>query len=117
MGRDRQVPGFDRWLIMARWEGKTTDRGLGGKHQADKKRLLAALRPGEPCWRCGKPMWPHQNLHRDHIVDRALGGANGPAVLAHAHCNLSAGAAFGNRLRAARRRQLARYAPRASRQW
>ena len=81
----------------------TTQRGLNGKHKADKKRLKAALRDGEPCWRCGQPMYKWQALDRDHVIDRALGGADGPAVLAHASCNRSAGATAENRRRGQRR--------------
>jgi hypothetical protein len=84
---------------MARYRGTTAQRGLGADHQADKKRLLAQHRDGDPCWRCGGPMYKWQALDRDHVVDRALGGATGPAVLAHASCNRSAGARLGNQLR------------------
>ena len=84
---------------MARYRGTTEQRGVGHAHRADKKRLKALLRDGEPCWRCGQPMYKWQELDRDHIVDRALGGAQGPAVLAHASCNRSAGAKLGNQLR------------------
>ena len=84
---------------MARWYGSTTERALGADHVADLKRLKATLRDGEPCWRCGQPMYKTQALERDHIIDRVHGGANGPAVLAHASCNRSAGATMGNQLR------------------
>lgn len=84
---------------MARWYGNTTQRALGAEHVADLKRLKAALRDGEPCWRCGHPMYRTQALERDHIIDRVHGGATGPAVLAHARCNRSAGATMGNQLR------------------
>lgn len=84
---------------MARYNGTTAQRGLGADHQADRKRLLAMHRDGDPCWRCGQPMYKSQPLDRDHIVDRALGGAAGPAVLAHTSCNRSAGAKLGNQLR------------------
>ena len=84
---------------MARYSGTTKDRGLGADHQADKRRLLALHRDGDPCWRCGQPMYKSQALDRDHVVDRALGGTMGPAVLAHASCNRSAGAKLGNQLR------------------
>lgn len=83
---------------MARYNGTTAQRGLGAAHQKDRKRLLAIHRDGDPCWRCGQPMYKSQGLDRDHIVDRALGGAEGPAVLAHRSCNRSAGAKLGNRL-------------------
>ena len=83
---------------MARYRGTTAQRGLGTAHQNDRKRLLARHREGDPCWRCGRPMYKSQGLDRDHIVDRALGGAEGPAVLAHSACNRSAGAKLGNRL-------------------
>jgi 5-methylcytosine-specific restriction endonuclease McrA len=81
----------------------TTARGLGAFHQADKKRLLAAHRDGDPCWRCGQPMYKTQALERDHLTARALGGTDGHAVLAHARCNRSAGAKLGNRMRGQRR--------------
>lgn len=84
---------------MARYRGTTEQRGVGHAHARDRKRLIALLRDGEPCWRCGQPMYKWQALDRDHVVDRALGGAQGPAVLAHASCNRSAGAKLGNQLR------------------
>ncbi|SRR6266567_4024357 len=83
---------------MARYRGTTAQRGLGAPHVADKKRLMAIHRDGDPCWRCGQPMYKSQGLQRGHIIDRALGGADGPAALEHASCNLSAGARLGNRL-------------------
>lgn len=74
-------------------------RGLGADHAADRRRLLAALKDGDLCWRCGQPMYHSQALERDHVIDRALGGKDGPAVLAHAACNRSAGARLGNQMR------------------
>jgi len=97
MARSRRD--YQRWARR----GTTTQRGLGHAHQADLKRLRAALIPGTPCWRCGLPMYPWQALNRDHLIDRALGGADGPAVLAHASCNKSAGATAGNRRRGQQR--------------
>jgi len=44
-------------------------------------------------------MYKWQKLDRDHVVDRALGGTAGPAVLAHQSCNRAAGARLGNQLR------------------
>jgi hypothetical protein len=81
---------------MARWQGTTKQRGLGYDHVKDKERLLAIHREGTPCWRCGKPMYKAQGLDRDHVIDRAHGGASAPAVLAHASCNRSKGARAGN---------------------
>lgn len=83
---------------MARYRGTTAERGLGTEHMADKKRLLAQHRDGDPCWRCGQPMFKAQALERDHVIDRAHGGHDGPAVLAHRSCNRAAGARLGNHL-------------------
>jgi hypothetical protein len=84
---------------MARRYATTKQRGLGWEHVKDKERLLALHRDGEPCWRCGQPMFKSQGLERDHVIDRVLGGIDGPAVLAHASCNRSAGARLGNQRR------------------
>jgi len=83
-----------------RHRGTTTQR-LGHNHAPDRKRLMAAFKDGDLCWRCGQPMFGWQSLERDHVTARALGGIDGPAALAHAHCNRSAGARLGNRMRAA----------------
>ncbi len=85
----------------------TTQRGLGGSHQADRRRQLAALRPGQPCPRCGTGMYPWQRLDLDDYPGRVFGG---PQVkrLAHARCNRQAGARLGNRLRRMRRLAMAR---------
>jgi hypothetical protein len=77
----------------------TRERGLGSAHEADKRRLLALHHDGDPCWRCGLPMFRWQRLDRDHVTDRAHGGTDGPAVLAHASCNRGAGARAGNQVR------------------
>lgn len=71
--------------------GTTTQRGLGSSHQRDVKRARAALKDGEPCWRCGYPMYRWQKLDLDHLVNRIDGGADGPTRLAHASCNRRAG--------------------------
>jgi hypothetical protein len=83
---------------MARRYATTAERGLGAEHVADKKRLLARHRDGDLCWRCGQPMYKTQALERDHVIDRALGGISGPAVLAHASCNRSAGGKLRHQL-------------------
>ena len=86
-----------------RHRGTTTQR-LGRNHAPDRRRLLAALKDGDLCWRCGQPMFRWQALDRDHVIDRVRGGIDGPAVLAHARCNRSAGARAGNRMRGAAKR-------------
>jgi hypothetical protein len=63
-----------------RTRGKTND----GPHKTLRKRLLADLarRPGQPCARCGLPMWPGQLLDLDHTDDRT-----GYLGLSHRSCN------------------------------
>ena len=103
-------------MARKRWTGKTTERGLGSKHQKHKKQLLRELRPGQPCPRCGQPMHPHQKLDRGHTIPRALGGVNSPGRLEHASCNRSAGAAMATPMRYARLHALAQRVT-ASRDW
>jgi 5-methylcytosine-specific restriction endonuclease McrA len=74
----------------------TTERGLGGAHQAARRAAMKALRDGDPCALCGHGMHRDQALDLDHAIPRALGGADGPLRLAHARCNRSAGARLGN---------------------
>jgi hypothetical protein len=90
----------------------------GGAHKQLRKRLLAALQrdPGQPCPRCGYPMWPGQRLHLDHSDDGV-----GWLGLSHARCNERAGqrkTSAINRARNAYRRRGAQTAPWPSaRQW
>jgi hypothetical protein len=72
---------------------KAAARGYGAKHQAERKRRLAALRDGDPCCRCGQPMWRIQapSLHLDHN-DQDRTKYRG---LAHGDCNRNAGAKLG----------------------
>ena len=84
----------------------TTQRGLGHPHQRDRRRQLAGLRDGQPCPRCGHPMYRWQYLDLDHVIPRALGGTGGPAVLTHRYCNRSVGAKMGNRMRGLAKRRL-----------
>jgi hypothetical protein len=66
------------------------DRGQTntGPHKTLRKRLLADLarRPGQPCPRCGLPMYVTQLLDLDHTDDRA-----GYLGLSHRSCNRRAG--------------------------
>ncbi len=55
-----------------------------GAHKALRKRLVADLarRPGQPCARCGRPMYVSQLLDLDHTDDRT-----GYLGLSHRACN------------------------------
>jgi len=83
----------------------TTERGYGYQHRKARTAALKALRDGDPCSRCGGPMFHGQQLDLDHTDDRS-----GYLGLAHAGpCNRSAGARKGNQQRGTR--------PRRSRIW
>ncbi|MGZ4560252.1 MAG: hypothetical protein ACXVXJ_04655 [Mycobacteriaceae bacterium] len=75
----------------------TAARGYGTAHVQARKAALARLRDGDPCVRCGGPMYHGQVLHLDHDDhDRTkyLG-------LAHARCNTAAGGRASGRARRA----------------
>jgi hypothetical protein len=59
-----------------------------GPHKTLRKWLLADLarRPGQPCARCGLPMYVTQDLDLDHTDDRT-----GYLGLSHRSCNRRAG--------------------------
>lgn len=87
--------------MSSRDRRSTTEKGLGWRHQQERKALLASLVPGTRCPRCGEPMWPRfQDLDLDHAVPRAHGGAHGPKRLAHASCNRRHGAELTNQAKA-----------------
>ncbi len=46
---------------------------------------------GQPCPRCGLPLWPGQRLHLGHATDVAAGGMGGPVRFEHGACNERAG--------------------------
>ena len=67
----------------------------GRQHRTARKRALDRLHDGDPCARCGKPMFRGQLLDLDHHDDD-------PSIyrgLAHQRCNRRAGAIKGNRKR------------------
>jgi hypothetical protein len=80
--------------------------GIGGDHQTVRKVLLAALEPGAPCPRCGRPMLPGQQLDLDHLIARVIGHGQGPRAMAHAYCNRQAGGRLGNARRNRNKRRL-----------
>jgi hypothetical protein len=103
---------YQRWAR----KGSTTQRGYGWSHVKAQRAYLAAWKPGDPCTRCGQPMWQRWRidsrgrrvsaLHLAHTPDRqAYEG------LQHAYCNTSEGATRGNQIRG----QAKRWAQ--SRQW
>ena len=53
---------------MARTSGTTTQRGYGYHFQQDRLRYLAAWWPGQPCARCGQPIW----ATHDYILGRRV---------------------------------------------
>jgi hypothetical protein len=88
----------------------TTERGYGNDHQKARRAALAAMTDGQPCSRCRRPMYRSQPLHLDHTEDR-----RGYLGLAHARCNMIAGASKGGRRRARRTASPARVW--TSREW
>jgi hypothetical protein len=60
-------------------------------HKRTRKAALAVLArsPGQPCARCGQPMYAWQKLDLDHTDDR-----RGYLGLSHASCNRRAGQAI-----------------------
>jgi hypothetical protein len=62
---------------------------------------------GRPCCRCGRPILPGEAVDLDHNDDGV-----GYLGWSHSHCNRSAGAVKGNRLRGARRHAVTIVAPR-----
>ena len=88
---------------MARYQGTTTQRGLGSPHQREGRQLFAMWKPGDPCARCGQPMlyrWLIQPdgkrvsaIDVDDFPGRVYGG---PQVkrLSHRSCNRRAGQAI-----------------------
>jgi hypothetical protein len=67
----------------------------GAAHQALKENSDQAI--GQLCSRCREPMLAGQVVEPDHVDG---GGPTDYAGWAHASCNHSAGASYGNRLRA-----------------
>ena len=63
--------------------GNTTARGYGRRHQAERARRLAAFQPGQPCARCGRPIWTKADAQFGHD-DRDRSRYRG---LEHVRCN------------------------------
>lgn len=85
---------------MSRPKLSTAQRGYGSQHRQARIAALGDLRQydGQPCARCGQPMW-HADaamLDLDHTE-----GRDGYRGLAHRSCNRRAGQAKAMRIRAA----------------
>lgn len=89
---------------MARYQGKTTARGYGSRHQSERERRLRAYRPGDICAHGGEPLlfWPlniaRKYLDLPHTADRS-GYLPGLSCRKH---NRADGAIRGNRMRKGR---------------
>lgn len=81
---------------MPRVSGSAAQRGYGPAHQAERARRLRLWKPGDPCARCGQPMYgPVSRIDLGHDHANVNGGYLG---LEHAACNRADGAARGNRM-------------------
>lgn len=92
------VPGAG-WCDAMPRPGGTTARGYGHDHQRMRARLLRDMSDGDPCCRCGEPMYREQDLDADHYSQPRAFGGELPDALAHRSCNRSHGASMGNRMR------------------
>lgn len=60
------------------------ERGYGADHRAARQAALQAWQDGDPCARCGGPMWHGTPVDLDHTDDRS-----GYLGLSHSSCNRS----------------------------
>lgn len=74
-------------------------------HRRRARELKAAMHDGDPCARCGLPMYRAElaSIHADHVDEHHVDGGELPDALSHARCNTSHGARLGNARRAGRR--------------
>lgn len=82
--------------------GDRNQRGYGAAHRRRARELKANMHDGDPCARCGGPMYRADlaRIHADHITVHAVDGGELPDALSHGSCN----EAHGARLKAARAR-------------
>lgn len=69
------------------------------QHRNARAIAIANMVDGTLCPYCHCAMTKLMHLDYDHVVPIVFGGIDGPMRLSHAHCNRSAGAVMGNRLR------------------
>lgn len=86
----------------------------GSAHQREAARLKRHLQDGDPCCRCGDPMYRWQldldrndinGIDADHHEQARILGGQLPDALAHRRCNRAAGARLGNQLRGQKTRR------------
>jgi hypothetical protein len=87
---------------MTRRLASSTARGLGQPHRRRREALLAQLRDGTPCRKCGQPMIHPKRcpagpcflcrLDCGHGVPRMFGGDGRDSALEHWPCNRGEGA-------------------------
>lgn len=66
---------------------KTTEKGLGSKHQDAVKYLKQRHKDGSPCEWCGRPMWLDATQNWDYKPEKS--GLRGNGVLQGDHSNMS----------------------------
>ena len=85
---------------MASWQrakrrrkppGATTAGGWGEPHQRRRAAIAPIVNAGKAVCRCNQPIWPGQEWHLDHND-----ASDGYLGVAHARCNLAAGAHKAN---------------------
>lgn len=82
-------------------KGKGRQPKYGPEHQAERKRRLAVVKPGDPCGYCRRPLGP--DTRQWHLPHNAAGTGYLPGMWC-APCNRSEGAQRGARIANARRK-------------
>ena len=88
-----------RWLAVT-GKASSSSRGYGRRHRKVREQVARLIASGNArCWRCGRPILPGMLWDLGHSdVDRSR--YMGPECR---HCNRSAGAIKGNRMRGSAR--------------
>jgi len=87
----------------------------GPAHRRRRKQLLAMMRDGQPCARCGRPMFrsaDNRHIELDHLDDGGIDG--GGTALSHRTCNRRAGRLKAAALAQQRKEAAAQQQPSAS---
>lgn len=91
--------------------GGRNERGYNAAHRRRARQLKANMHDGDPCARCGGPMYRADlaRIHADHVDTPLAEGGTLPDALSHGSCNERHGAY----LKAARARGVHGPGPRA----